>query len=63
MLRAWNRNSPAARQGIYLGGVFLGKLGETENDNNNKKKPGGGGVCNYYWQNRITKDQPLRLKL
>lgn len=63
MLRAWNRKSGAARQGIYLGGVFLGKLGETENNNNKKQQPGGGGVCNYSWQIRITNGQPLRLTL
>lgn len=62
MLRPWNRNSRAARQGIYLGGIFLGKSGEREN-NNTKKKPGGGGVCDDDWPNKITNDQPLRLKL
>lgn len=64
ILRPWNRNSGAARQGIYLGGVFLGKSGERERENNNtKKKPGGGDVCNDHRQNKITNDQPRRLKL
>ena len=34
--------SRAVSQGIYLGGVFLGKLGKREN-NNKKKKPGWEG--------------------
>lgn len=37
MLRPWNRNSRAARQGLYLGGVFLGKSGERKQQQHKEK--------------------------
>ena len=54
--------SRAVSQGIYLGGVFLGKLGKREN-NNKKEKPGVGVCVQLLGANQITNDQRLRLKL